>query len=188
MSTVTLGASATEQSLRVGDRFPTLTGQFLTGRDAVLPRASSGKIALVAMGFTYQSRFPVEAWGSWFRAAMGPTPDVTFFEVPMIGGFAALGRWFIDRGMRNGTPAELRDHVITVYRGTGVWKTRLSYSSAHKDDAYLIVLDREGIVRWLHHGPFDQSRADELRQLLTSVADTRPVSADSDLSGLRREP
>ena len=188
MSTVTLGANAAEQTLRVGDRFPTLTGQFLTGRDAVLPQASSGKIALVAMGFTYQSRFPVEAWGGWFRAAMGPSTDVTFFEVPMIGGFATLGRWFIDRGMRNGTPAELHDHVITVYGGTGAWKTQLSYSPEDKDDAYLIILDREGIVRWLHHGPFDRSRADELQRLLTSLADTRPVSADADLSSLRREP
>ena len=188
MSTVTPGASTAEQTLQVGDRLPTLTGQFLTGRDAVLPRAASGKIALVAMGFTYQSRFPVEAWGRWFRAAMGPTPDVTFFEVPMIGGFATLGRWFIDRGMRSGTPSELHDHVITVYGGTGAWKTQLSYSSEYKDDAYLIVLDGEGIVRWLHHGPFDQSRADELRRLLTSLADTRPVAADPDLSSLRREP
>jgi hypothetical protein len=37
----------------------------------------------------------------------------------MIGGLGTLGRWFIDRGMRKGTPMELRDHVITVYRGAG---------------------------------------------------------------------
>ena len=86
--------------MRVGDRLPVLKGQFLTGRDAVLPQASSGKVALVAMGFTYKSRFPVEAWADWYRTTIGSTTDVTFFEVPMIGGLATLGRWFIDRGMR----------------------------------------------------------------------------------------
>jgi hypothetical protein len=124
MSMAILQATPAQEFLRVGDRFPVLEGQFLSGRDAELPGASSGSIALVAMGFTYKSRFPVEAWGSWYRATFGSKPDVTFFEVPMIGGLSTLGRWFIDRGMRRGTPAELHDHVITVYGGTGDWRVR----------------------------------------------------------------
>ena len=62
MSTATLRAAPEPQPLRVGDRFPALKGQFLTGRDAVLPQASSGQVALVAIGFTYKSRLSVEAW------------------------------------------------------------------------------------------------------------------------------
>jgi hypothetical protein len=173
MSTAIIRAGSTRESLRVGDPFPELKGHTLTGRMAVLPQGSSGQVALVAIGFTYKSRFPVEAWAEWYRTTIGPSTDVTFFEVPMIGGLATLGRWFIDRGMRNGTPAELRDHVITVYGGTGEWKQRLSYSPAHEDDAYLVVVDREGVVRWLHHGGFDTSWSDELKALLASLA--RPV-------------
>jgi hypothetical protein len=171
MSAAMLRAQPARDAVRVGDRLPALKGQFLTGREATLPQAASGRVALVAVGFTYQSRFPVEAWGRWYRSTMGARTDLTFFEVPMIGGLATLGRWFIDRGMRSGTPEELHDHVITVYGGTGDWKARLSWSPARKDDAYLILLDREGIVRWLHHGAFDQLRADELQALITSLAD-----------------
>jgi len=181
-------ASPARESLRVGERLPGLKGQFLSGRDAELPRASSGKVAFVAIGFTYDSRFPVEAWGAWYRATIGPRTDVTFFEVPMIGGLATLGRWFIDRGMRNGTPAELHEHVITVYGGTGDWKRLVAYSEEREHDAYLIVLDRDGIVRWLHHGGFDQSRADDLRVLLTSLADGRTTVADHDLAHRRSAP
>ena len=166
MSMATRPAGPAPESLRVGDRLPVLKGQSLSGRDVELPQASSGKIALVAMGFTYKSRFPVEAWGGWYRATIGPRTDVTFFEVPMIGGLARLGRWFIDRGMRSGTPAELHEQVITVYSGTGEWKKRVAYSADHEDDAYLIVVDRDGIVQWLHHGEFDPARSDELRALL----------------------
>ena len=188
MSMAALRAGPAQESLRVGDPLPILKGRFLTGREAVLPQAAAGKVALVAMGFTYQSRFPVEAWGSWYRATVGSRPDVTFFEVPMIGGLSTLGRWFIDRGMRSGTPAELHEHVITVYGGTGAWKRRLSYSPEHEDDGYLIVLDRDGIVQWLHHGGFDQARADELRRLLTSLSDGRTTVADHHLAGRRSEP
>ena len=182
MSMATLRAGPAQASLRVGDRLPMLRGQFLSGRDAELPRASSGKVALVAMGFTYRSRFPVEAWGTWYRATIGSRTDVTFFEVPMIGGLSTLGRWFIDRGMRSGTPVELHEHVITVYGGTGDWKRRLSHSAEHEDDAYLIVLDGDGVVRWLHHGGFDQARADDLQRLLTSLADGHRTMADRDLA------
>lgn len=182
-----LRASAAQDSLRLGERMPKLEGQTLTGRTAVLPQALAGKVALVAMGFTYKSRFPVEAWADWYRMTIGSTPSVTFFEVPMIGGAATLGRWFINRGMRNGTPAELHDQVITVYGGTGDWKQRLSYSPEHKDDAFLIVLDREGVVRWLHHGVFDQPQADELKNVLTSLADQRPIAAGQDFPDRRVE-
>jgi len=170
MSTDTLRAGPAQPSLRIGDPCPPLKGHLLTGREAVLPQAAAGKVALLAIGFTYKSRFPVEAWAHWYQTTIGPTTDVTFFEVPMIGGLATLGRWFIDNGMRRGTPEALHDHVLTVYGGTGEWKKRLLYSSEHEDDAYLIVVDREGVVRWLHHGGFDQSRADELHALLTSLS------------------
>ena len=96
----------------------------MTGRDAALPQAAAGKVTLVAIGFTYQSRVPVEAWADWHRTTVGSRADVTLFEVPMIGGLATLGRWFIDRGMRSGTPVDLHDRVITVYGGTGEWKRR----------------------------------------------------------------
>ena len=169
-ATATLRA-ATQESLRVGDPLPALKGQFLTGRDALLPQAASGRVALVAIGFTYQSRFPVEAWAEWYRTAIGSRTDLMFFEVPVIGGLAKLGRWFIDRGMRNGTPPALHERVITVYGGTDDWKQRLAFSPDHADDAYLVVLDGEGVVRWLNHGVFEQSRAVELRGVLTSIAD-----------------
>ena len=171
MSAATLRAAPVQSSLRAADPLPQLKGQFLTGRDAVLPQAASGHVALVAIGFTYQSRFPVEAWADWYRTAIGSRTDVMFFEVPIIGGLAKLGRWFIDRGMRNGTPPALHERVITVYGGTDDWKRRLSYSPQHGDDAYLVVLDREGVVRWLHHGAFEQSRAVELQGVLESLAD-----------------
>ena len=127
----------------------------------------------MAIGFTYKPRVTVEAGAASYRMTIDSAADATFFEVPMIAGLGTLGRWFIDRGMRKSTPVDLHDHVITVYRGAGDWKQRLSFSPAHDDDAYLAVLDKAGVVRWLHHGGFDTARSDELKTLLASVA--RPV-------------
>jgi len=149
-----LMASAMIPVLSPGEPMPVLKGEFLTGRPAVLPDAASGRLALLALGFTYDSRFAVEAWVGRFRKDFGDNPQVTFYEVPMIGGMARLGKWFIDSGMRKGTPKKDQENVITVYGGTDLWKQRLGFQSP--DAAYLLLVDQRGVVRWRHQGEFDE--------------------------------
>ena len=147
-------ASALISTLQLGETLPPLRGEFLTGCQAQLPDVASGRVALLALGFTYNSRFPVEAWIGRFRKDFGDNPQVTFYEIPMIGGMARLGKWFIDSGMRKGTRKNDQENVITVYGGTDSWKQRVGYQSP--DAAYLILLDKHGAVRWRHSGAFDE--------------------------------
>ncbi|MBI4890129.1 MAG: hypothetical protein HY821_05845 [Acidobacteria bacterium] len=140
--------------LPVGARLPNLQGDFLTGRPAVLPQAASGRVALLALGFTYDSRHAVEAWVKRFRTQFGQNPQAAFFQIPMLGGAARMGRWFIENGMRRGTPKDDQDRVITVYGGSDPWKQRLAFKDPNA--AYLILIDQQGVVRWLHSGPFDE--------------------------------
>jgi hypothetical protein len=147
-------ASALISTIQPGDTLPPLRGEFLTGRQAHLPDAASGRVALLALGFTYNSRFPVEAWIGRFRKDFGSNPHVTFYEIPMIGGMARLGKWFIDAGMRKGTPLNDQENVITVYGGTSFWKQRVGFGSP--ESAYLVLLDKHGNVRWRHSGAFDE--------------------------------
>jgi hypothetical protein len=164
---IAAGASAAlaeaqpQKRLAIGDAFPRLEAEFLTGRKAVLPDAARGKVAFILMGFTYDSRFSVEKWAERFKAEVKPGPDVTWFEIPVIGGMARMASWFINSGMRNGTPKEFHENVITVYGGADRWKTAMGFSAEAEHDGYLAVLDREGRVQWLHHGPpSDQALAD----------------------------
>ena len=153
-------AAGSVRELGVGDALPTLRGQFLSGRPAALPEAASGKIALLLLGFTYDSRFQVEGWGKQFRAQFGTDPRVTFYEVPMIGGLARMGKWFIDSGMRKGTPKSDYEHVITVYGGTDAWKQRVGFKDPNA--AYLILLDPSGKVAWRHAGGLENQAYDAL--------------------------
>jgi ATP10 protein len=146
--------------LTTGKQLPQLKGEFLTGRQAQLPDAASGRIALLALGFTYDSRFPVEAWIGRFRKDFGNDPQVTFYEIPMIGGMARMGKWFIDSGMRKGTPRSDQENVITVYGGTDSWKQRVDYASP--DAAYLVLLDKHGAVRWRNSGAFEEKAYKDL--------------------------
>lgn len=158
--------------LQVGARLPVLSGDYLSGRKAVLPDAAKDKVALLALGFTYESRHAVEAWTGRFRKDFYKEAAATFYEIPMIGGVGRLGRWFIDGGMRKGTPKELHENVVTVYGGTGPWKRRLNFKDP--DAAYLILIDRTGTVRWLHAGKFDESIYGDLSSMASRVFADQP--------------
>ena len=160
-------ATAPASEIKIGDRLPELRGEFLTGREAVLPQAAEGRVTLLLLGFTYQSRFAVEAWAERFRAHFQSDPRVTFYEVPMIGGAARLGRWFIDRGMRQGTPKEDYEHVVTIYRRTDSWKQRVRFQDPNA--AYLILLDRTSRVAWLHQGAFEDRAFQALSQKISEL-------------------
>ncbi|MBP1600152.1 MAG: hypothetical protein H6Q06_303 [Acidobacteria bacterium] len=161
------------EMLTPGMPLPSLSGEYLTGRKAVLPQAASARIALLALGFTYDSRFAVEDWTGRFRKEFGTAHGITFYEIPMIGGMARLGRWFIDSGMRKGTPKELHENVITVYGGGDPWKKRLGFKNG--DDAYLILIDSKGVVRWTHSGQFDEARFAELAGLVRKLIEDSPA-------------
>ena len=71
----------------------------------------------------------------------------------MIGGLARMGKWFIDGGMRRGTPKADHENVITVYGGTEPWKQRVAFRDPNA--AYLILIDQSGKVAWRYAGGFD---------------------------------
>jgi len=142
-------------ALALGAPMPELQGKDLTGAEVKLPNAARGKVTLLILGFTYESRHAVEAWAKRYKQEFERLPGVEFYEVPMIGGMARMGKWFIDSGMRRGTPAGDHKRVITVYGGTGDWKKRVGFKE--KDAAYLILLDRAGRVRFLHSGGMEQA-------------------------------
>ena len=164
---VILMASSSMSILSVGQPMPPLKGEFLTGRQAVLPDVASNRVALVALGFTYESRYAVEAWTGQFRKDFGDSQQVTFYEVPMIGGMARMGKWFIDNGMRKGTPRSDQENVVTVYGDTNPWKQRMGYHAP--DAAYLVLLDKHGTVRWRHGGAFDEGAYKDLSHHVSAL-------------------
>jgi len=163
VSTRAAEQAKTAAPLAVGDMFPRLEAKFLTGRKAVLPDAAAGKSALVMMGFTYDSRFAVEKWAEHVSREFSANDKLTFFEVPVIGGMGRMAKWFIDSGMRKGTPKELHENVITVYGGADRWKKAMGFSKADEDAAYLALLGPDGRVQWMHRGAFTDEALEALK-------------------------
>ena len=151
---------AAEPPLVPGSPLPALKGTDLAGRQVVLPDAARDRVAVILFGFSYASRTPVEAWAAHVRDQWGADGRLAWYQVPMIGGFGRLAKPFITGGMRRETPAQYHGNAVVVFGGVGGWKERLTV----KDDrtAHIVVLDREGIVRWRHAGDPDEVLAAEL--------------------------
>jgi hypothetical protein len=164
---LTAYAAGSVRELVVGDPLPRLRGELLTGRTADLPQAASGRVALLLLGFTYDSRFAVEAWARRFREQFETDLRVTFYEIPMIGGLARLGKWFIDGGMCRGTPKADQENVITVYGGTEPWKQRVAFREPNA--AYLILIDQSGRVAWRYAGGFGEEPYQALSSEVSSL-------------------
>ena len=168
------GTEGQAGELAVGERLPQLQGEYLSGRKATLPDDVSGRVALLLVGFSYASRVTVKDWTRRFRADFPDKTQVTFYQVPMLGGMARLGKWFIEGGMRRGNAKADYENVITVYGGTEAWRQRLGVKAGDakaEDTAYLVLLDRKGNVVWRHAGPLEeavyQALAAQVRRLLS---------------------
>lgn len=156
----------------VGSRFPVLKGTTLSGREVTLPDDARGRLAFLALGFAYEARYDVEDWTEAFRERFEQRPDVVFFELPLIGGLYRLVAPTIDAGMRQATPREMHDHVVTVYGSIGPLREALG--AGPSSDTWVYLLDRDGRVLFQHGGPFDDQRFGELASILESAAQ-RPV-------------
>ncbi len=153
--------------LAPGASLPPLRGELLTGRSAELPALTLGKVALIVFGFSRASSDEVEAWAARFKSAHAADTTHTWLEVPLIG--SSMGRMMkpvIQGAMRGGTPEADRVHVMTVFGGTREWKDRLAFQDSRS--AYVVLLDREGRVRWRGAGPPGEARW----QAMTAAADS----------------
>jgi hypothetical protein len=119
-----------------------------------------GRVAILMFGFSYGSRTAVEAWGHHVQTTWGGDARVAWYQLPMVGGLGRLAKPFITGGMRKETPAQYHGNSVVVFGGTGAWKARLGV----KDDraAYVVILDRDGVVRWIAAGAIDDRRLAEL--------------------------
>ncbi len=86
----------------------------------------------------------VEDWAERLKPPLTDLDTATFYEVPVIGGMARIGKWFIDSGMRRGTPTALHENVITVWGTVKEWKARAGVTDDRDRLAYLTLIDRDG--------------------------------------------
>lgn len=140
-------------------RIPQEHSQSLAGQIVELPGAFAGRRGVLVVGFSQESRDQVTAWGKLLSPDFAHSADVAYFQVAQFAGVPRILRGWVIKKVKASVPERAQAHFLVVTEHESEWKSITGYASA--DDAYVIVIDSSGAVRWKTHGaPTDAAYAD----------------------------
>jgi hypothetical protein len=134
------GASARDVSM------PPMKAADLNGRALELPRDMSGDPSVWVVAFDRVHQSQVDRLFGLLDTVKPSMPNLVYWEVPVIENPGAIGRWFIDNGMRSGIPKkETRARVVTLYvADRAQWLKQVGV--AGPEQAYAVLVGRDGQI------------------------------------------
>jgi hypothetical protein len=144
---------------------PKIAGESLAGRQVVLPDSLKGHAAVVILGFSKSSQTSVKEWDTRTRKELGAAFDV--YQVAVLEDAPRFVRGMITHAMRGSTPAARQEYFLVVVKGEAELKKAVAFSEG--DDAYVLLLDSGGEIRWHTHGLVSDALLKELQDKLQKV-------------------
>jgi hypothetical protein len=138
--------TASHPSAALERTVPAMTAADLNGRTLNLPQDMAGDPAVWVVAFDRAHQDQVDRLFQLIDGAKDRAPGVVYWEVPVIKNPGAIGRWFIDNGMRSGIPnTQTRSKVVTLYvPDRAKWLSQMGVGGT--DQAYAVVVGRSGAV------------------------------------------
>ena len=168
---VWLKCAAILMLLAVGARAespPRLEGETLSKKAIVLPDAAHGKITLLVMGFSKKGGQATGPWEKQFKNDFGADQRYTVYPLAILEDVPRLIRGMVTSGIRSSTPPSEQDHFVILVHGEQDLKRFVRYSTP--DDAYLLLLDANGEIRWRGHGLFKDEDYAALKNVAKQLA------------------
>lgn len=144
----------------LGEPFPEVLGRDLDDREISLPGDRAGAPWIAMIGYVQAAQFDIDRW---MLGLLQVEAEVPVVEIPAVGGWfpATFLQETIDDGMRAGIPRESWDGVITLY-GDDARRVRDLTGTGHPRNARVLLLDREGTIRWFWDEGYSPARLLEL--------------------------
>lgn len=140
---------------------PKISGDSFAGHKVALPDATAGKVGVLIFGFTKASKTPTAAWAKRIFAEFGSRPGFELYQLPVLEDVPRLVRGMVTSGIKSGVPENQRDHFVPILQGEAELEKLVHYKEP--DDAYLVVLNRDGKVVYQQHGALTDASYGELR-------------------------
>lgn len=143
-------------------QMPPIHGTALNGEKVDLPEGLKGKVAVMVLGFSHDSRDNVAAWGKRLAGVYKGSASVLYFEMPMLESVPGIIRGFVTKKIGESVPDTEKGHFVPVLEHEKDWKKLTGYKSG--DDAYMVVVDSTGAVRWKLQGAASDANEAELKR------------------------
>ena len=151
----------------LGETFPSVKGESLKKTSVELPKDVLGKPSILMVGYVQNTQFDLDRWTLGLVQAGA---EVKILEVPVIpAGFpSAFLRGTIDNGMRAGIPSEDWGGVVTIY-GSDAAKIAKFTGTQNPRNGRMLLLDKDGVVRWFWDQGYSAKRVLELTKLANEM-------------------
>jgi len=128
---------------------PATEGETLSGHRVVLAKAIQGHASIVIGSFSKDAGSACEEWS---KAIQGDSAlaSVPVYQAANLERAPDFVRGMIKSSMRKQMPVSIQDRFVIFTQGDAEWR---SYFGVTTDkDAYVVLIDAAGQVRWHGHG------------------------------------
>jgi hypothetical protein len=155
-------------ALAYAESLPRLEGETLSKKPIVLPDSAQGKIALLVMGFSKKGGQATGPWEKQFKNDFGADQRYVVYPIAVLEDVPRFIRGMVTSGIRSSTPQSEQDHFVILVHGEQDLKHFVGYSAP--DEAYLLLLDAKGEIRWRGHGLFKDEDYTALKNVAKQLA------------------
>ena len=149
---------------------PHTEAETLSGKKIVWPDAASGHPAVFIVGF---SRAGGDSSGRWGKQLRQEFSNVQIYSVAELQDAPKMVRGMIRHSMRGNIPQNEQDTFVVLYQDEDVWKKLADFSDPN--DAYMLLVDSMGRIRWRTHGKVpDQRAVNALRNEIGKILNRKP--------------
>jgi hypothetical protein len=162
---LTACASTTPNTNPVGEVFPSVRGNSLSGKPYRLPEDVAGRPTVLLVAYVQDAQFDVDRW---LLGLLQARLNAQIYEVPTVEGFVpTVLSDVIDDGMRSGIPDEDWGAVVTVYEDGD--RIVAFTGNEQPRNCRAILLDADGKVVWFHDEGYSARLVLELEKKIAEL-------------------
>ena len=151
----------------VAEAIPTIDTSALDGTPVHLPNAGDGRPAVLVLGFSRRSSEQAVQWGKRLYDAPWNDRHADSYEIAMLGDVPGFLRGMVLRSMRKNIPPVAQSTLVPLYSGEDRWREAAQVDSV--DEVYLLVVDRDGAIRWRGKGEYSEQLMQQVTRQIAQL-------------------
>ncbi|MDP8980648.1 MAG: mitochondrial ATPase complex subunit ATP10 [Acidobacteriota bacterium] len=147
--------------LKIGDSFPVVAGETLSGNRMTLPAGVAGNSAIVVFSFSRVGGTDARLWNDRVASDAG-LRGITSFTLMMLESVPRILRGMVSSSIRKQVPPAMYDRFTLIFRDEEMWKQRLAaFDDRH---AYVLLINDAARICWMGSGRFSDLAFQQLKE------------------------
>lgn len=151
----------------VAETIPSIRTESFSGQLVQFPEALRGKVGILVISFTKRGGIAAAEWSRRIDTVFGSYPRVAIYAIAVLADVPRFIRPIIVRGIKSSLPQRDYAHFVPIYQDEPQWRSAVNYED--KDDAYVLVLDRNAQIVEVLHGAVNDAKYNALESKVISL-------------------